>query len=93
MARNLMTIRVEPRTRARLAAAAKRSGRTPSAVARIALDAWLDGEGRARSAAPYETVADLIGCIQGEDPKRSTRGARRIAEALRARGAASARRR
>jgi hypothetical protein len=93
MARNLMTIRVEPRTRARLAAAAKRSGRTPSAVARIALDAWLEGDSRARAAAPYDLVADLIGSIRGGDPKRSTRSARRIAEALRARRAAAARRR
>jgi hypothetical protein len=93
MARDLMTIRVEPRTRARLAVAARRSGRTPSAVARLALDAWLDGEGVARAAAPYDAMADLIGCIRGGDAKRSTRRARAIAEGLRARGASKARRR
>jgi predicted transcriptional regulator len=65
MARDLMTIRVDRRTRTRLAAASRRRGRTPSAVARAALDAWLDAEDERAGQAPYEAIADLIGCVRG----------------------------
>jgi len=86
-----MTIRLDPETRFRLASASRRRGRTPSAVARAALTAWLDGEEGTAGLAPYEAVVDLIGCVRGGDPKRSTRGVREIRDARRSRGRRSAR--
>jgi len=71
-----MTIRLDPETRLRLASASRRRGRTPSAVTRAALAAWLDGEEGAAGLAPYEAVVDLLGYVRGGDPGRSTRRAR-----------------
>jgi len=86
-----MTIRLDPETRLRLASASRRRGRTPSAVARAALAAWLDGEEGAAGLAPYEAVVDLLGCVRGGDPKRSTRRVREIRDVRRSRGRRSAR--
>ena len=80
-----MVIRVDRKTWTRLVAASRRLGRTPSELARAALDAWLDAEKERARQAPHEGIADLIGCVRGGDAKRSTRGGRWIAEALRAR--------
>jgi predicted transcriptional regulator len=74
MARGVMAIRIDPRTRTRLQAASRRQGRTPSAIARLALDAWLEAEERQAAAIPYAAIAELIGCVKGGDPERSTRG-------------------
>lgn len=82
-----MTIRLDTSTRRRLASVAKRRGRTASALARDALEAWLASEAGVGGGGPYEAVADLIGCVRGGDPGRSTRGGRAIAAALRARRA------
>lgn len=79
-----MTVRLEEATRRRLAAVARRHRQTPSALVRTAIDAWLASEeGPATGSSAYEAVADLVGCVRGGDPKRSTRGARRIAAELR----------
>ena len=82
-----MVIRVDRKTWTRLVAASRRLGRTPSELASAALDAWLDAENKGARQAPYEGIADLIGCVRGGYAKRSTRGGRWIAEALRARSA------
>ncbi len=89
MARASMTIRLDPETRIRIASASRRRGRTPSAVARAALEAWLDGEEGAAGLTPFEAVVDLIGCVRGGDRKRSARRARVIRDALRRRRRAS----
>lgn len=86
MPRDVMAIRVDRKTRMRLVAASRRQGRTPSALARAALDAWLDAERERAGRAPYEAMSDLIGCVRGGDPMRSTRGGRWIGELLRGRG-------
>lgn len=83
MPREIMTLRLDRSTRRRLDAVARRSGRTPSAVARAALESWLDGDDGRVAEMPHALVADLIGCVSGGDPRRSTRGARAIADALR----------
>jgi predicted transcriptional regulator len=85
MAREMLTLRLEGATRRRLAAVARRQRRTPSAVVRDAIEAWLADEGSAAGAAPYEGMADLIGSVRGGDPKRSVRGAAAIAASLRKR--------
>jgi len=86
MARELMTLRLDTAVRRRLGSAARRSGRTASELARSALEAYLDRED-GRQEAPYELVRDLVGCVRGGDPRRSTRGARGIAAALKKRAA------
>jgi hypothetical protein len=80
-----MTMRLDAATRLRLRAVARRRGRTPSEIARSALEAWLDGELGLAGASPQEAMADLIGSVRGGAPGRSTRGARGIAKAIRAR--------
>ena len=80
---SMMTIRLDRRTRVKLDSAARRRGRTPSAVARAAIEAWLYSDEDAAGAAPYDAVVDLIGCVRGGDPGRSTTGARVIADRLR----------
>lgn len=93
MPRDVMTMRLDAATRVRLKAVARRRGRTPSAIARAALEAWLDGEQGLAGATPQEAIADLIGSVRGGDPGRSTRGAREIARGIRARRRRARRRR
>ena len=81
-----VTVRLEESTRRRLAAVARRRRRTPSAIMRTAIEAWLASEdGSGTGPTPFEAMADLVGCVRGGDPKRSTRGAAGIAAKLRAR--------
>lgn len=87
MPRDLMTIRLDRSTRRRLGVVARKRGRTASEVARAALDVWLDAEEGQAGTNPYLAVADLIGCVRGGDPGRSTRGAAVIAKTLRRRAA------
>jgi hypothetical protein len=82
MAREVMTIRLDRTFRLRLRAAAKRRSATPSAVARVALEGWLEAEERAARARPYEALADLLGSVRGADRRRSTRGREWIARQL-----------
>lgn len=87
MPREIMTIRLDRTFRQRLQAVAKRRRGTPSAVARAALEGWLEAEERAASARPFEALADLIGSVRGGDRGRSTRGRDWIARQLRSRSA------
>lgn len=80
-----MTLRLDRPIRLRLAAAARRRGRTPSDLARAALEAWLDTQDGQAGASPYEALADLIGSVRGADRARSPRGTRAIAAAIRSR--------
>ncbi len=79
-----MTLRLKRETRRRLNAVARSSGRTASDVARRALEGWLQAEEASESRAPYDSLAHLVGCIDGGDPGRSTRGVASIAALLRA---------
>ena len=85
----MMTFRMDRQVRLRLAAAARRRGRTPSDLTRDALEAWLDAQEAAAGATPYEALANLIGSVRGGDPNRSSRGARSIAADLQRRRAGS----
>ena len=90
MPRETVTIRLDPTTRRRLAAIARRRRRTPSALVRGAVEAWLATEGESDNATmAFEAIADLVGCVQGGDPRRSTRGSAQIAALLRGRRPAS----
>jgi hypothetical protein len=74
MARDVMTIRLDRVFRSRLLLAAKRRRMTPSAAARAALEGWVEAEGRAADARPYDEIADLIGSVGRGEQGRSTRG-------------------
>ena len=84
MTQDILTIRIESGLRRRLTRLAKRRGRTSSELARAAIEGWLDDAEGHGSESPYEEIRDLIGCADGGDPQRSTRGAREIADMLRA---------
>jgi len=86
MPRQNMTIRLDEETRTRLVSAARRRRKTPSAVVRAALDAWLADDDAIAGSSPYEVVSDLVGCVRGGDPRRSISSARAIRDALRDRG-------
>jgi hypothetical protein len=74
MAREVMTLRLDRAFRSRLQVAARRRRMTPSAAARVALEAWLETEDRAARHRPYGEIVDLIGSVRGGDRGRSTRG-------------------
>ena len=84
MPRDVMAIRLDSATRVRLNTVARRRRLTPSAAARAALEKWLEAEERAASTRPYETIADLVGCVRGPGDL-SVRAGRRVAVMLRAR--------
>lgn len=68
MPREVMTLRIEPGLRRRLASAARRRRRTESELARWAVEAWLDAEEGVERSAPYAAVEDLIGCVRSSAP-------------------------
>ena len=81
MSRGVMAIRIDDATRARIARAAERSGRSPSEAVRLAIDAWLERE--ESSQRPYDRVADLIGSVEGPGDL-STNAGKRFAAILQA---------
>jgi Arc/MetJ-type ribon-helix-helix transcriptional regulator len=79
-----LTLRLEKKTRLRIARIASRRQISTSEVIRQAIEAWV--ERQEPIAAPYEAMADLIGVVNGGNPKRSTETGRRFREILKARG-------
>lgn len=65
-----ITIRLSGELFRELEAAAKRLRRSRSAVARLALDAFLSGDAEvaSRSEAPIERIRDLIGSVASGTP-------------------------
>jgi len=64
-----VTLRLDPKTRRQIARVARRKGISKSEVIRRALNSWpefIDSTG-----SPYEQLADLIGVVQGGNPRRS----------------------
>ena len=82
MPKGMMTIRIDDQTRARVARAARRRGRTASEALRHLIDTWLEEE--EAEGTPYERVADLIGSVEGPGDL-SENGGRRVADMLKAR--------
>jgi hypothetical protein len=64
-----VTLRLDPKTRRQIARVARRKGISKSEVIRRALNSWP--EFADSSVSPYEQVADLIGVVQGGNPRRS----------------------
>jgi len=80
-----LTLRLDPKTRQRLALIARRKGLTTSEVIRHAIKAWAGLQEPVTS--PYEAMTDLIGIVHGENSKRSSRTGRRFAKLLKSRRA------
>lgn len=64
-----LTLRLEKKTRQRIARIASRKRISTSEVIREAIEAWV--ERQEPVAAPYEAMADLIGVVNGGKPRRS----------------------
>jgi Arc/MetJ-type ribon-helix-helix transcriptional regulator len=65
-----LTLRLDPKTRQRIARIARRRQVSISEVIRQAIEAWA--EQQEPIAAPYEAMADLIGVVHGGMRGRST---------------------
>jgi hypothetical protein len=70
--------------RQRIARIASRRQISTSEVIRQAIEAWV--ERQEPVTAPYEAMADLIGVVNGGNPRRSTETGRRFREILKGRG-------
>ena len=79
-----LTLRLEKKTRQRIARIASRRQISTSEVIRQAIEAWV--ERQEPIAAPYEAMADLIGVVNGGNPQRSTEAGHRFREILKGRG-------
>ena len=64
-----VTLRLDPKTRRKIARVARRKGISKSEVIRRALNSWPEFVDSSLSV--YEQVADLIGVVQGGNPRRS----------------------
>jgi predicted transcriptional regulator len=62
--RDVMTLRLDRAFRSRLRVAAGRRRVTPSAAARLALEAWVEAEDRDAGARPFDAIADLVGSVR-----------------------------
>lgn len=78
-----LTLRLDPKTRQRVARLARRQRLSTSEVIRQAIAAWADRQERVAS--PYEAIKDLIGVVHGNNPKRSEQTGRRVAALLKKR--------
>jgi Arc/MetJ-type ribon-helix-helix transcriptional regulator len=78
-----LTLRLEKKTRERIARIASRRRISTSEVIREAIEAWV--ERQEPIAAPYEAMADLIGVVNGGKPRRSVETGRGFKEVLKSR--------
>ena len=65
-----VTVRLDKKTRDRIARIARHRRVSASRVIREAIDAWV--ERPEVTGSPYEAVADLMGIVHGGNPSRST---------------------
>jgi predicted DNA-binding protein len=77
-----MALRLEEKTREKLARLAARRGTTRSALVREAIEDLIDREEGAQAARPWDLVQDLLGSVRGGDPDRSVDGGRKVARML-----------
>jgi Arc/MetJ-type ribon-helix-helix transcriptional regulator len=78
-----LTLRLERKTRQRIARIASRRRISTSEVIRQAIEAWV--ERQEPMAAPYEAMVDLIGVVSGGKPERSEETGRGFRELLKGR--------
>jgi predicted DNA-binding protein len=82
MGREVTAIRLDARTRARVARVAQRRGKTPSEAMREVIESWVEQEEAGLT--PFERIEELVGSFEGPG-NLSTQGGRRVADDLRAR--------
>ena len=82
-----VTLRLDQELRRRVERIAKRKKCATSAVLREAIQVFVEKEETALT--PYELVKDIIGSVQGGDPKLSENMGRKFTEMLQARRAKS----
>jgi hypothetical protein len=78
-----LTLRLDEKTRQRLARLARRKHLSTSEVIRQAIAAWADRQEPVTS--PYEVIKDLIGVVDGGNPKRSEQTGRSFTAVLKRR--------
>ena len=78
-----LTLRLDPKTRQRIARLARRQRLSTSEVVRQAIAAWADRQEPVTS--PYDAMRDLIGVVRGGNPKRSEQTGRRFTALLKKR--------
>ncbi len=78
-----LTLRLDDKTRKRIARIARRRQVSTSEVVREAIEAWAERHEPVTS--PYEAMADLIGVVRGGNPKRSAQTGRRFSKLLKVR--------
>jgi predicted DNA-binding protein len=78
-----LTLRLDPKTRQRIARIANRKQVSTSEVVREAIEAWV--EQQEPTSAPYEVMSDLIGVVRGRNPGRSKETGRQFLELLKTR--------
>ncbi len=78
-----LTLRLDEKTRKRIARIARRKRLSTSEVVRQAIEAWAERHEPISS--PYEAVTDLIGVARGGNSKRSVKTGRSFAKLLKQR--------
>ena len=78
-----LTLRLDEKTRQRIARLARREQLSISEVIRRAIAAWADH--REPITSPYEAIKDLIGVVSGGNPKRSEQTGRSFTALLKGR--------
>lgn len=78
-----LTLRLDEKTRQRIARIARRKQLSTSEVVRQAIEAWVDRQDPV--ATPFEVMKDLIGVVHGGDPKRSEQTGRQFTALLKRR--------
>ena len=79
-----LTLRLDKKTRDRIASIARRKRVSSSEVIREAIASWV-ARHEGTDTPPYESIEDLVGIVHGGDPGRSTQTGRRFGELLKAR--------
>ena len=80
-----LTLRLDEKTRQRIARLARCKSVSTSEVIREAIAAWADRQEPATS--PYDAMKDLLGVARGGNPKRSEQTGRRFTALLKRRKA------
>jgi Arc/MetJ-type ribon-helix-helix transcriptional regulator len=78
-----LTLRLDEKTRKRIARIASRKQLSTSEVIRRAIEAWADRHEPVTS--PYEAIKDLIGVVHGGNPGGAARTGRRFTKLLKRR--------
>jgi predicted DNA-binding protein len=75
-----LTLRLDDKTRQRIARIARRKQVSTSEVIRQAIEAWANCQEPVTS--PFEVITDLVGVVHGGNPRRSSETGRRFTKLL-----------